>query len=188
MYPRCAAHAPGTPPWPNLMVRIFPWLALGNVLVLVATAGLGLWGEPPPGNRHVALAVFTLLLSCLVQVSAFIYFIVSGKLLGQAVHIGHLVITPLLEAKRLKRLMVRFMALVLASVVLATATGAARWSAGNEGTLHLIAAMFTFVAHGWALYRQHDLIFRNSMLLENVLREYSKWRMTRQGPESKLRP
>lgn len=158
------------------MPRTFACLAVANLLVLVGTAALGLAHLDPSGDRHVVLAVFTLLICCLVQVVTFTYFVVTGKMLAQALHLGGLDLAPLAEAKRLKRNAMRWLAAVVTGIILVTATGAAHWRDQGYSTWHFGAGCVVILVHASALYAQFLLVARNAALVGKVLREYAAQR------------
>ncbi len=158
------------------MPRTFACLAVANLLVLVGTAALGLARLDPGGDRHVVLAVFSLLVCCLVQVVTFTYFVVTGKMLAQALHLGGLDLAPLAEAKRLKRNAMRWLAAVVVGMVLVTATGATHWRERGVSTWHFVAGCVVILVQASALFGQFLLVARNAALVEKVLREYAAQR------------
>lgn len=155
------------------MPRIFVAFVTGHLLVLMGVAGLGLLDPAPAPTRHVTLAVFALLLSCLLHVMVFMYLTVTGKVIVQAVHLGGLDLAPVYEAKRLKARFIRILAAVVAALVLVTATGAYQWREGVSSYVHFSAASGFFLVHFLAAYLEFDLICRNKALLNRVLRTYT---------------
>lgn len=153
------------------MPRVFVCLAISLMLVLLGTAGLGLFSLHLGVTRHVVLGLFTLLLSCGVQAVSFMYLAVSGKAMVQAVHFGKLDPEPLAQSKRLKFRWTRLMAFVLVSAFLASASGAMRWRGGGS-LLHPVAVMFLAVVHLWVLARQYEIIVANADLLDRTLGAY----------------
>ncbi|MBI4717433.1 MAG: hypothetical protein HY763_06490 [Planctomycetes bacterium] len=163
------------------MPRTFLCLVSGNLIVVVGAGVLGFLAPDLGRERHIALAMFALLVSCLIQVVTFTYFSVGGKMLAQALHLGHLELTPLMEAKDLKRSAMRSLAVVFAAVVIVTATGAAHWRSSSSANLHLAAAGAAILAHLAAWYRQYALIVRHSELLALTLTAYAAARETRRA-------
>ena len=155
------------------MPRIFAAFVTGHLLVLVAVAGLGLLDPAPDPTRHIALAVFVLLLSCLLQVAVFMYLTVTGKIIVQAVHLGGLDLAPVYEAKRLKQRFTRILAAVVASIVLVTATGAYQWREGVSSYVHFPAASVFLLVHFVAAYLEFVLICINKALVSRVLSTYT---------------
>lgn len=164
------------------MPRVFACLAVSELFVLLGVAVLGLMGEPRHTDRHIVLAVFALLLSCLIQVIVFTYLTVTGKMMAQAVHLAHFSLEPLSEAKRYKRAATWSMAALLATIVAVTITGAQAWRIGKSGFWHLGAAIATIVAHALVYYRQHALVRHNAELLDRLLQRYAAQRPGRGKP------
>lgn len=155
------------------MPRIFVSLAIGNGLVLVGTAVLGWLRVWPTPERHVLLAVFSLLVSCLVQVLLVTYFSITGKLVAQAVHLGGLDVKPLMALNRRKRAVMRRLGFVLASVVLVTSVGAAHWSYGTWASVHSVAALVVLCVHMVVLFQQYFLVAENAADVERTMSAYT---------------
>jgi len=160
------------------MPRVFACLAVGELLVLGGAAALGMLAPKVAVPRHVALAVFALLLSCLIQTATFTYFTISGKTMAQAVHLGGLDLACLNDVQRLKRSFTYLLAAVVGAVVVVTATGAMHWQGRGEGWAHLLTAFGALVVHAGGLVRQYLLVGRQSMLLEETLYAYRLRRPT----------
>lgn len=154
------------------MPRLFSCLATGHLIVMVGVLALGMYAAEVAASRHVALAVFALLLSCFIQVLTFTYLTVTGKMIAQAVHLGGLGPEPIEEVKRLKRAMARQLALLFTTIVVVTATGANLWRVEGGGRWHLAAAAVVFVAHTFAYYREFALVCANSRLVARTLAAY----------------
>ncbi|MFQ5414922.1 MAG: hypothetical protein ACE5E6_10735 [Phycisphaerae bacterium] len=148
-------------------------LAVGVLIVLLGAAASGPLGGAWT-SRHVALALFALLLSASVQVVIFTYLTVSAKVIHQTVALGRLPHRPLDDVRRLKRSMTHCLGAVVASLVLAAATGGATWRLPEQRSLlHLVAAAVVIVVHTAAYYRQYNLVVRMSALLAAALRAYA---------------
>ena len=167
------------------MPRIFVCLLVANALLLVATGAFGVVATRVSVERHILLAVFTLLMSCLVQVVAFTYLTVTGKMIAQAVHLAGLDHAILSQVKRLKRAVTLCLPLVFLPMVLVAATGASLWRGGAESGLHYLAAGGVLGAHLWAWWREYAVILANADLLRRVLEQYSA-RGRSSGPLSAL--
>jgi len=163
------------------MTRVFTGLAVGNVLVLLATGALGLLHVSPAPDRHVLLAVFSLLLTVFVQVLAFTYFTVTGKIVGQAVHLAGHDAAAIVEVKRLKRSVTRYLLVMLLAVILVTVTGAVHWRTNELGTLHLICAGGGLPFAGLVLLREYALIVDNTALLADAVGTYERWQGENRG-------
>ncbi len=163
------------------MRRIYGCLSAGNLLVLVGTAVLGLLAIGGTADRHILLALFALLLSCLIQVIVFTYFTVTGKMIGQAVHLGGLEPAPIGEVRRLKRSATHLLAVLVAAIVVVTATGAEFRHTGAGSALHLGSACLLVLVHVFVFYRQYALIVENGAVLERTLLAYRKRRQEMSG-------
>ena len=95
------------------MPRVFLSLCAANLICFIGAATAGIFISHFGQDRHILLAVFGLLLSCAIQVLAFTYFTVSGKVIVQAVHLGGLEPHPLMRVKAFKRSMTHWLGLVV---------------------------------------------------------------------------
>lgn len=163
------------------MPRIFACLAVANVLLIIASGTLGLFAPSFGTDRHVLLAVLTLLFSCFVQVVTFTYLTVTGKMIGQAVHLARLDSAITARVKSFKRSITRNLAAVFGTIVLVAATGASGWRAGSATTWHLMASIILFAAHLWIFVREFEVVILNSNLVEQTLRTYESARSSAQS-------
>ena len=60
--------------------------------------------------------------------------------------------------------------------VLAAATGGVKWGGREDFRFHLIAAFIILTAHAVVLYKQFDLIARNSAMMERIMTDFSAQR------------
>lgn len=163
------------------MPRVFLSLAIANLICLLGAAGLGLgvaWGG---SDRHVLLAVFTAILSCLLQVLVFTYFTVAGKVVVQAVHLAGLDRSPIDECKKLKRKITYALAGIFASLVLVIVTGARAWRAGEFSVTHFAAAGITIIAHVLIWTREYKLIVTQGRVMADTLERYNRWKAQRKA-------
>jgi hypothetical protein len=167
--------------------RIFACLSVANVLLLVATGVFGLLAARLNVERHVLLAVFALVTSCLVQVIAFTYLTVTGKMIGQAVHLAGLDPLILAETKRLKRSLTVCLPLVFIPMVVVAASGASLWRSGGNATAHYLAAGVALATHLWVFWREYAVIVENAGLLHRTLEAYSSVRARRSPGASSAR-
>lgn len=166
------------------MPRFFVCFVTGHLIVLLGVGTLGLFHRSGEPSRHVALAVFSLLLTCLLQAAVFVYLNVTGKMIGQAAHLGGLDLKPVVQARRLKSVFTRAMGAVVLTMVLITATGAYQWREGTSLYFHLPAACLFLTVHLAAFYFEYGLICKNQALVAEVLRRYaSRGRATPVRPE-----
>lgn len=165
------------------MPRVLICLAVANLATLCATAVLGFRAGPETADRHVLLAVFSLIVSSLCQVIVFTYFTITGKLINQAIHLGALDPGPRDDARRMKGSVTRLLGIVVGSVVLVTASGASCWRGRLPGEWHLAAAFLLIAVHGVAYYREYNLVWENGQLADGVLTRYEeKKRSVRHTP------
>ncbi len=156
------------------MPRIFACLCIGNLIVLVGTGAIALAPLAPTPDLHVLLAVFTLLLSCLIQVIVLTYFTVTGKMIRQATHFGRLDLQALQRAQRLKRSVARHLAVLVAVILLATASGADHWYSDRQVPLHFMAVSLLLLTHLFVYFRQYALVVENAALVAHTLLAYRK--------------
>lgn len=154
------------------MPRVFLSLACGHVVVLIGVAALGWFDPSSEPARHIALAVFALLLSAFVQVLTFTYFTVTGKVIAQAVHLAKLDSAHLAEVGFLKKSMTRCLACVVLALVVVVATGARYWSLRQSPTWHVAAAALTLLVHMAAYLHEYSLVVRNAELLSRTMTDY----------------
>ena len=157
-----------------VMPRVFASLAIGQVLVLFGTAAVGLVTLGRGPDRHIVLAVFAMILSCLIQVIAFTYLTVTGKMLVQAVHLAGFSPGPIQEAKRLKRTLIHHLALLVVALVVVTATGANSWREGAGSVWHWGTALGVIGVHAFVLHREYAIIAANASLLAETLSAYGR--------------
>ena len=154
------------------MPKVFLSLAFGHMAVLVGVAALGWFDSSPEPARHIALAVFALLLSAFIQVLTFTYFTVTGKVIAQAVHLAKLDPAHLAEVGFLKKSMTRCLACVVLALVIVVATGARYWSLRQSSTWHVAAAAMTLLVHVAAYLHEYSLVVRNAELLSRTMTDY----------------
>ena len=158
------------------MPRIFASLAIATLTLFALTAAIALTDSGSAPDRHVLLAVGTLLISCFFQVVGFTYLTVTGKVIAQAAHFASLDPACLVSVKQYKRSFTRHLALAIGSVVLASATGGAAWRSRDALAVHIPAAMIAAIIHVWVYRRQYHVLLRNAQLVETTLKAYSAWR------------
>ena len=159
------------------MPRVFTGLAIANLILFAGTAGLGLVGGPAARpDRHILLAVVSLLITCFVQVVVFTYFTVTGKLIVQALQLGHSDLAPLHTAKKSKRSVTRWLGAVGLAVVLVTATGGTHWRSQDAGAIHMAAAAWLVFITTLALAAQFRLVAQNAAMLKLTMEAYVRQR------------
>lgn len=158
------------------MARIFAGLAIGNYLVLLLTAGFGLFNPDPTPDRHILLAVFVLLLTALIQVVTFTYLTVTGKIIGQTVHLGGYDASALTVVKQLKKSFTHALGAMIAGMLAMAISGAMHWRTGQYGVWHLTMAGAFLVVAGMVLVREYALIVENTVTMEPAIAAYETWR------------
>ncbi len=157
------------------MARIFIYLSVSNILLLMGAAVIGLLDWAPAPDRHVILAVLSLLLSSFVQVLIFTYFNVTGKMVTQAIHLSAADKTPIFQQKQIKYSYMWLMAIVLGCFLFSVITGATSWRTGITGYAHLLAAGVIIAAHLFVFTKEYSLIVVNSLVVKQVLQAYEDW-------------
>jgi len=158
------------------MTRVFASLIVANLILFFITTGLGVFSflnRSNPPDRHVLLAVLTLLLSCLIQVVTFTYLTITGKVIVQAVHVGKLEDSPIHAAKSLKRNFTHQLAIAFVAILVVTASGASAWRTQAPSALHFSAAVLAILAHGFAWRNEFRILRINEALLQQILSAYS---------------
>lgn len=155
------------------MPRVFAGLSVGNLLVLAATMALGFLTGAVDSSYHIALGVFSLLLTCLIQVLAFTYLAVTFKMMVQAIHLGQFSIDPLMQAKYLRKKMASYLGAVFAGIVLVAATGAMNWRKGSGYWFHWMTGISLFMVLLYLLVLEFQLIAHNVVLVDAVMRRYA---------------
>lgn len=148
-------------------------LAVSELILLIGTGVLGWMGEQGFRDRHILLAVLGTVLSCLIQAVVFTYFTATGKMMGQAIHLGRLSDDEFREIRTIKQCAARSVALVLVALLASAATGARVWRNGDWRTVHLVFAATVVIAHSIAYSRQLLLIHRNAQLVGRVMNAYT---------------
>jgi hypothetical protein len=163
------------------MPHVFASLAVANLALFAFSTAFASSSAASARDRHILLGVFSLLLSCFIQVLVFTYFTVTGKVIVQAVHLARLDPDILSRAKEIKRSFTHCLAIIVAAVVLLSATGGAAWRSERALAVHVPVAILAVLIHAWLYRKQHGLVRCNDQLLAATLRAYSMWREQRPG-------
>jgi glucan phosphoethanolaminetransferase (alkaline phosphatase superfamily) len=163
------------------MPHVFASLAVANLVLFAFSTAFALSSAASARDRHILLAVFSLLLSCFIQVLVFTYLTVTGKVIAQAVHLARLDPGILTRAREAKRSFTHCLAIIVAAVVLLSATGGAVWHSQRALAVHVPVAILAVILHAWLYRKQHVFVRRNAQLLTATLRAYSMWREHRRG-------
>lgn len=154
------------------MPRVFIGLVSGHVIVLMGALALGLLAPRVGQDVHIVLGVFGLLLTALIQAVVLTYFVVSGKMMRQAVSLGSLDDQPLRRHARDKRIITRWVALAIMIVIVTTATGASRWRTGSDSYWHLACAFLAVIVHVIVYWQQFTLVHANAHRFDRIMEEY----------------
>lgn len=154
------------------MPKVFASLAAANLILFIGAAALGYFDSAPRHDRHVLLAVMALLLACLVQVLTFTYLTVTGKVIGQAVHLGRLSIQAVDEVKAIKKRFARRLGAIMLILVVTTATGAVAWRSGDPHSYHAPTVLVMVCAWMFLQVQQYSLVAENAGLVDRTLAEY----------------
>lgn len=158
------------------MPRVFVFLSICNFLALLLSAALGYLGMDPAAESHVLMAVGSLLFVCFVQVAAFTYCGVAGKLTAQALHLGRFDLAPLRNVRRIKSKMIGQIGLLIFTVVIVTATGATHWRSASLVTVHLGSTCVLFLVFARVSYREYSLLCEMSTLVAKTVAAYTQQR------------
>ncbi len=156
------------------MVRIFPSLAISALMVLSGTAVLGLMVDDRHlYAEHFSLSLFGVIITLLIHVVVFTYFTVTGKMIGQAVMIGHLDREPLQRVRRYKLRITRCLVLSFATIVVVVAFGALADRDRAWHLWHLVSAAVMLCVNAGAFYVEYGLMVLNGRMTTAVIEEYN---------------
>ncbi len=163
------------------MSRVFQAFAIADLLVLAGSAGLGLLVDDRRWYlEHFAAALFAVLLTILVHVLVFTFFIGTSRMISQAVMIGHLDRTPLDRVRDSKKRVMRCVAVSVLTCVAVIALGALTDSDHAWHFWHLAAAATTIVVNACAFRMEHACIVAHTALMTEVFDAYNA---TRPSPD-----
>jgi len=156
------------------MQRILLALVIGYVIVIAATAVLGFRARDSRSfAAHFGMGLFATLYTCLIYCILLTYFVITGKLVKQAVLNGHLDEILIRQSQHPKGIIVMLTAVAVAITLIAALLGA--WAnIGGEldavrSTYHMIAEMLSVAANLAAFGMCYHLVHRNGPFLEKVL-------------------
>ena len=164
------------------MARVFACLALCNVMLLAGTAMAGVLRTGGASDRHILLAVIALIFTCFLQVLAFTYFTVTGKMIAQMIHLARLDNAKLNKVRQFKRSITRWLGLCVMIVVLVAATGGTLWRGGGGSAWHVIAGLSLLGVYFLVVYHEFAAIVMNAQFFDAVTREYNQRRGQKPSP------
>ncbi|MCH8967912.1 MAG: hypothetical protein IIA66_02195 [Planctomycetes bacterium] len=156
------------------MQRILLALVIGYVIVIAATAVLGFRAQDSRSfAAHFGMGLFATLYTCLIYCILLTYFVITGKLVKQAVLNGHLDEILIRQSQRPKGIIVSLTAVAVAITLIAALLGAWANIGGEQdavrSTYHMIAEMLSVAANLAAFGMCYHLVHRNGPFLEKVL-------------------
>ncbi len=172
------------------MTRIFAALLVSYLLLVSAAASAGFLAD---GNRwfavHFALGLFTTLYTCGVYCIVLTYFVITGKMVKQAVLTSGLDPELINSAQQPKGRVVRLTALGVAAALCTALLGA--WANVAEAvpdrhTWHLVAAMLAVMVNGAAFTLIYQAICDHGRLVDTVFAKLNDKRPTAAQPANAL--
>ena len=179
----------------RIMESVFFRVALFSVMLLVATAGLGLWlgdlhGQLDPhvlrwGTVHRLSGVLSALVVVLVNSMSVTYFIGTGRWCREVVETYALDASYVERSQQLKRSTFPFAILGIFGVVFIVALGgAADPATGRPGTQewvtpHLIGSLLIVAGIAWCFQSQLPNIRRQHVLIEDIMSDVRTARLGR---------
>ncbi len=156
------------------MQRILLALVIGYVIVIAAAAVLGFCAQDSRFfAAHFGIGLFATLYTCLVYCILLTYFVITGKLVKQAVLNGHLDEVLIKQSQRPKGVIVMLTAVAVAITLIAAVLGAwANIGGGQDAvrsTYHMLAEMLAVAANLAAFGMCYHLVHKNGPFLEQVL-------------------
>ncbi len=156
------------------MQRILLALIVGYVIVIAAAAVLGFCAQDSRFfAAHFGMGMFATLYTCLVYCILLTYFVITGKLVKQAVLTGHLDKDLIKQSQRPKGTIAMLTAVAVAITLIAAVLGAWANIGGEQHTLrntyHMLAEMLAVAANLAAFGMCYHLVHRNGPFLEQVL-------------------
>ncbi len=156
------------------MLRILLALVVGYVIVIAAAAVLGFCAQDARFfAAHFGMGLFVTLYTCLVYCILLTYFVITGKLVKQAVLNGHLDEILIRQSQRPKGIIVMLTAMAVAITLIAAVLGAWANMGGEQdtarNTYHMLAEMLAVAANLAAFGMCYHLVHRNGPFLEQVL-------------------
>jgi hypothetical protein len=177
------------------MEKMFSWVAIFAVSLMVATAGLGLWlgdlhGQTDPailrwGTVHRLSGVLAALVVVLVNSMSVTYFIGTGRWCREVVETYGLSPTFITQSKQIKRRSFPFALFGMLSVVAIVALGgAADPAAGRQGsadwvTPHLVGGLGLAAVIAACFAAQRTRIQEQQQLIEAVMADVREVRSSR---------
>lgn len=156
------------------MQRILLALVIGYVIVIVCTGVLGFRSHDSRSfAAHFAMGLFATLYTCLVYCILLTYFVITGKLVKQAVLNGHLDEALIKQSQHPKGVITALTAVAVAITLIAAVLGVWANIGGEQdairSTYHMIAELLAVAANLAAFGMCYHLVHRNGPFLDQVL-------------------
>lgn len=156
------------------MQRILLGLIVGYMIVIAAAAVLGFCAQDSRFfAAHFGMGLFATLYTCLIYCILLTYFVITGKLVKQAVLTGHLDEVLIKQSQRPKGIIVMLTAAAVAITLFAAVLGAWANMGGEQNTVrntyHMLAELLAVVANLAAFGLCYQLVSRNGPFLDQVL-------------------
>ncbi len=156
------------------MVQVFPALVIADGLLFLGAICLGLFvrGEQfyP---QHFILGLFTIIVTVLIHVVVFTYFAAGGKMISQAVFIGHLDQEPLHRVRRHKAKVTRCIGMSFLSLVSIVVFGALVEKDPSWQWWHIAAVLIAITTNAVSFYVQYNHIVQNAQTTAKVFEQYN---------------
>ena len=156
------------------MTRVLAALIVADMILFVASGVLGLLVD---GDRlypeHFILALLTAFVTVLTHVVVFTYFAAAGRMVSQAVLIGHLDREPLMRCRRLKSRATACVGVGVGTLVALIAFGSLVAQDHGWHVWHLVAALIALVANAGAFYVEYVHVATHSRLMTEVVAAYN---------------
>ncbi len=155
------------------MIRVFPGLVIAVGLLFSANGVLGFLVEGKNlYAQHFILGFFTVVMTVLIHVVVFTYFAAGGRMISQAVFIGHLDRQPLDRVRYHKGRVIRCIGCSFLSLVALVIFGALLEKDPSWQWWHVAAAVVAITTNAVSFYVQYDHIAQNTRITEMVLEQY----------------
>lgn len=156
------------------MQRILLALVIGYVIVIASAAVLGFCAHDSRSfAAHFGMGLFATLYTCLVYCVLLTYFVITGKLVKQAVLSSHLDEVLIKQSQHPKGVIVILTAVAVAITLIAAVLGAWANIGGEQdairSTYHMLAEMLATAANLAAFGMCYHLVHKNGPFLEQVL-------------------
>ncbi len=161
------------------MQRILLALVIGYVIVIAVVAVLGFGAHDSRSfAAHFGMGLFATLYTCLVYCVLLTYFVITGKLVQQAVLSGHLDNALIKQSQHPKGIVTMLTATAVSITLIAALLGAWANIGGEQDTArityHMLAEIMAVAANLAAFGMCYRLVSRNGPFLDQVLSQVQR--------------